>query len=520
MKTKILIIQISCLIVMLLFITGCAGQTAAAPTALPTAPATAAPTAVPFVDITKPVKVDGAELKFVLATDDTSLYDSGPFTVQHADDVTVLHVAAEIVSGNLDLETFQDGIALFDENGEDLAMVSYSTEKPFWEFLAPLASKSFILQLPDGQLVKLDPILNLLADGASGAAARPTAANTPIPPTPEPSILIQLGPGKFGKAMWLDVIKGDYQIVGGSTLRTGSSIGVNEDWLNFPPGLAIDIVGTTVTLKGTTYPDGSKLRVDQAGNLVSRDAGANSAAAEPNPLSAPTQALHPILTMLYQDTFAHMAENFDVKLELIEAGFLSMDGGKTHTEMSMKVRCMTDAACSDKMIYIWALMIIQDHESMPNNLETFNVQVLDQQDQVRVNVSGSWSDLMEYADQKISEEELKPRLKFSDDAGDTSDAVAPPAQTQDSIIGKWQRSNTDYYEELTFFDDGTYTVEAKENGTNTVMGSNSGKFSYDEITINYVDKSKIAFSETYSLGQDGQSLIINNAADKPWKRAQ
>jgi hypothetical protein len=116
---------------------------------------------------------------------------------------------------------------------------------------------------------------------------QPTATITPIPPTPEPSILIQLGPGKFGKAMWVDVLRGDFVMASGATALTGSSLGVNENWMTFPPGMAIDVVGTTVTLKGTAYPDGSKLIVDQAGNLVPRD-GAETAAAVPEPTAEPT----------------------------------------------------------------------------------------------------------------------------------------------------------------------------------------------------------------------------------------
>ncbi|MHC1781444.1 MAG: hypothetical protein AB9891_01555 [Anaerolineaceae bacterium] len=335
-------------ILVITLLTGCAGQTPAAPTALPTAPATATPTPVPYVDISKPVKVDGAELKFIQATDDTSLYDSGPFAVQHADDVTVLHVEAEIVSGDIDLETFQDGVALIDEKGEDLAMISYSVEKPFWEFLVPITSKSFILQLPDGQMVKLDPILNLLAIGSSQ-----NAVNTPIPSTPEPSTLIQLGPGKFGNPMWVDVLKGDFVLTSGSTLRTGSSIGLAEDWMTFPPGLAIDVVGTTVTLMGTTFPDGSKLLVDSSGNLVPRD-GADSAAAAAEPTSAPAAEPTAIPAVMKKDIFptVFLSEPFDENTgqwpvgdvegqwwtgtRLIKNGVLDWDG-KSNTNMNSTV---------------------------------------------------------------------------------------------------------------------------------------------------------------------------------------
>jgi hypothetical protein len=68
----------------------------------------------------------------------------------------------------------------------------------------------------------------------------------------------------------LEVVKGDYQLTSGATLRAGSAVGVSEDWLTFPRGLGIDVTGGEITLKGTTYPAGTKLIVDKQGNLVNR----------------------------------------------------------------------------------------------------------------------------------------------------------------------------------------------------------------------------------------------------------
>lgn len=114
------------------------------------------------LDAKSPLAVEGAELLIVLATNDTRLYDSGPFVIQHAADVTILHVEGRLVSGNLNLAAFGAGISLTDENGDPCALVSSGTEEPFWEFMVPATSRSFTLHLPDGQLVSLDSILQLV----------------------------------------------------------------------------------------------------------------------------------------------------------------------------------------------------------------------------------------------------------------------------------------------------------------------------------------------------------------------
>jgi hypothetical protein len=98
----------------------------------------------------------------------------------------------------------------------------------------------------------------------------PTSTITPIPPTKAPSVIIRLGPGKFGKPLWLEVIEGDYKLVNGATLLTGSAIDVAEDWMTFPSRLGIDVEGGDIVLKGTNYSQGTKLIVDTQGNLIPR----------------------------------------------------------------------------------------------------------------------------------------------------------------------------------------------------------------------------------------------------------
>lgn len=98
----------------------------------------------------------------------------------------------------------------------------------------------------------------------------PTPTATPVPEAKKPLVLIRLSPGKFGKPLWLEVVSGNYELATGATLLPGSSVGVFEEWLTFSPGLAIEVVNGEITLKGKTYPPGTKLIVDSHGNLVPR----------------------------------------------------------------------------------------------------------------------------------------------------------------------------------------------------------------------------------------------------------
>jgi hypothetical protein len=94
----------------------------------------------------------------------------------------------------------------------------------------------------------------------------PTA--TKVPPTMEPSIIIRLSKSSMTNPIQLEVIKGKYKLVSGTELWEGSSISVQEDWMTFPPGLAINVGEGGVSLKGKKYPSGTMLFVDEQGNLV------------------------------------------------------------------------------------------------------------------------------------------------------------------------------------------------------------------------------------------------------------
>ncbi len=112
--------------------------------------------------------------------------------------------------------------------------------------------------------------LTLVPPTVTFTSVPPTLTDTPIPPTEEPSVLIRLGPGKYGSPIWLEVVTGQYQLASGDILLAGSAIGVDESWMTFPAGLTIDVEGGDITLKGTTYPSGTKLIVDTQGNLIPR----------------------------------------------------------------------------------------------------------------------------------------------------------------------------------------------------------------------------------------------------------
>ena len=94
---------------------------------------------------------------------------------------------------------------------------------------------------------------------------------TPSAPTPTANqAVISLSAGRSGSPLHIDVTQGNYQITSGATLRQGSSIDVYEEWLTFPPGLVINIGSDGIVLKGNTYSQGTRLYVDQSGNLVGK----------------------------------------------------------------------------------------------------------------------------------------------------------------------------------------------------------------------------------------------------------
>jgi hypothetical protein len=127
--------------------------------------------------------------------------------------------------------------------------------------------------LPDGSRVILPP-------GVAPAPSARTPTVTPVPP-----VTIRLSAGKYGSPLWLEVVAGAYKLQGGTTLRTGSALGVQEDQLTFPPSLLINVGEGPVVLKGKSLAQGTSFTVDAAGNL---QPGASSATPAGSPPGAST----------------------------------------------------------------------------------------------------------------------------------------------------------------------------------------------------------------------------------------
>jgi len=136
----------------------------------------------------------------------------------------------------------------------------------------PPPTSTFTPVLPTATFTPVPPTATFtpVPPTATFTPVPPTLTATPVPPTKAPSVLIRLGPGKYGKPLWLEVVAGQYKLTSGATLLAGSAIGVSEDWMTFPPGLALNVEGGEITLKGTTYPQGTKLLVNAQGNLIRR----------------------------------------------------------------------------------------------------------------------------------------------------------------------------------------------------------------------------------------------------------
>lgn len=125
------------------------------------------PGPVVMAQIDVPITVDGATLLILLATNDSQKFNDSFFIdMTHSAEQTTLYIEAQIVSGKFD--PFANDISLTDDNGKQYSPVSISWvdlvagEKPFWEFVVPIDSKSFTLHFPDGQLIKLDLILEMI----------------------------------------------------------------------------------------------------------------------------------------------------------------------------------------------------------------------------------------------------------------------------------------------------------------------------------------------------------------------
>ena len=65
----------------------------------------------------------------------------------------------------------------------------------------------------------------------------------------------------------IKVLSGKYKLINNLEAWTGSNMDIRESWMTFPKGLVIEIGAEGATLKGTAYPEGTRLRVNEKGEL-------------------------------------------------------------------------------------------------------------------------------------------------------------------------------------------------------------------------------------------------------------
>jgi hypothetical protein len=193
------------------------------------------------------------------------------FNVEHSDDPVSISI------GSMDGKAMNFTGVYTDADGQNnpmegqIAGLSPGAEQFFWA-LAWVNTNSNLDIWKNQEKDAFHFILNTVIFESAPTLSMPTGVPTSAQATstPEPSVVINLGPGKFGQPLWLEVVKGDYRLTSGATLRTGSAIDAHEDWLTFPRGLVIHVKDGEITLKGKTYPAGTTLYVDSQGNLTER----------------------------------------------------------------------------------------------------------------------------------------------------------------------------------------------------------------------------------------------------------
>jgi hypothetical protein len=96
-----------------------------------------------------------------------------------------------------------------------------------------------------------------------------------------------------------------------------------------------------------------------------------------------------------------------------------------------------------------------------------------------------------------------------------TNTALPPEK---GVVGEWERRSSELTERFNINEDGSYSIEAKSNGTNKIVGVMTGTITYDKTNIYYVDKDKHKSTESYYLANEGDLLVINNQVDKAWTR--
>jgi hypothetical protein len=161
---------------------------------------------------------------------------------------------------------------------------------------------------------------------------------------------------------------------------------------------------------------------------------------------APTQAVYVPQQMAWEDTLVFMKQKGYADLKMIEIGYLSMDGGQNYTDLMVKVMCMS-GDCTSGTLYQWVIMTIEGFgkSQHPQSLATFHIQVYGQQNNLLEDVTGNWSDFMDYHNKLISMDQLSQRLVVVFQAS-TSTASLPTASTDSGekpfdLAGVWKSDN-------------------------------------------------------------------------------
>jgi hypothetical protein len=98
----------------------------------------------------------------------------------------------------------------------------------------------------------------------------------------------------------------------------------------------------------------------------------------------------------------------------------------------------------------------------------------------------------------------------------TNTVVSP----KKAIVGLWERRQSGYLEHYNFQNDGSYTIEARDDGSNVIIASNYGTFTFDKDRIYSTDKDSAEFAESYYLDNGGDLLVINNKVELAWTRVR
>jgi len=174
--------------------------------------------------------------------------------------------------------TGDGGIGIMQREGTSLTPCASDADAPSTEAPLPTAipgaisaSEASYTTNPPSPTPEQTEVITQVEEPTS-PEPEPSYTTNPPSPTPEQTdnsqVVIALSPGKYEKPLGLDVVAGDYKLVSGTELWTGSSISVYEDWLTFPPGLVIQVEDGSITLKGKIYTSGTKLIVNQDGLIL------------------------------------------------------------------------------------------------------------------------------------------------------------------------------------------------------------------------------------------------------------